>query len=197
MRKISIFVTAAVVFSLLAMAFVSQPRSAMAAQEVHRVGMVIAYMPDQSITLVDKDGNQFTFELAPDLKLVPAHRNDLLVVGAYVTIIAPNSKTEGKTFATGIVIHPKPPASFPIPKELVKETPSLVESPTEKPLLTETPTGSETATPTGTLITETPTPTGTQTVKSVPENSNSTPPVVTAFLEWLASIFRQLSSAGG
>lgn len=194
MRKISLFMSAAIVLSLMVMAFVAQPRSAMAAQEVHRVGLVIEYIPGQSITIVDKDGNQFTFELAPDLKLVPKDRKDLLVVGAFVTIIAPNSKTEGKTFATGIVIHPKPPAGFPIPKELVKGTPSPVESPTEKPLVTETLTGSETATPTGTLPTETPTPAGTQTVKSVPENS--APPVVTAFLEWLASIFREVLTTG-
>jgi hypothetical protein len=80
--------------------------------EVRRVGVVVAYSPGQSITIADRQGNEFTFELASLLKIVPAHRADLLAVGAFVTIIAPNNVPNGKHIAVGIVIHRGVPPGF-------------------------------------------------------------------------------------
>ncbi|HXQ35392.1 MAG TPA: hypothetical protein VN843_15345, partial [Anaerolineales bacterium] len=80
--------------------------------EVQRVGVVVAYSPGQSITIVDRRGNQYTFELASPLKIVPRHRADLLAPGAFVTIIAPNNVPGGKHIAVGIVIHPSIPPGF-------------------------------------------------------------------------------------
>jgi hypothetical protein len=80
--------------------------------EVQRVGLVVAYSPGQSITIADRQGNEFTFELVSPLKIVPAHRANLLGVGAFVTIIAPNNVPNGKHIAVGIVIHRGVPSGF-------------------------------------------------------------------------------------
>ena len=77
-----------------------------------RVGLVIAYTPGDIITIMDRDGNQFTFTLAANLKIVPADRAAMLAPGAYVTIIAPNNVPNGKQIAVGIVIHPGVPNGF-------------------------------------------------------------------------------------
>lgn len=96
--------------------------------EVQRVGVVVAYSPGQSITIVDRHSNQFTFELASPLKIVPAHRAGMLARGTFVTIIAPNNVPGGKQIAVGIVIHPGVPRGF------------LAPSPTFTPVPSETPT---------------------------------------------------------
>lgn len=86
--------------------------------EVEHVGIVFAYTPGQSITIVNRDGDPYTFALASPLKIVPPHRADLLGVGAYVTVIAPANEPNNKHTATGIVIHNGVPGNFPIPNEV-------------------------------------------------------------------------------
>jgi hypothetical protein len=149
---------------------------------------------------VDKDGNPFTFSIAPNLKIVPAHRMDLLKVGAYVTIIAPNNVPGGKHIATGIVIHPQAPSSFPIPTFTFTPLPTNTATPTEAPTetvtatetSTETPTGSETPTETATV-----TPTATETPAVTALSQPASQSVVQSFIHWLASLLRQLMSSRG
>ncbi len=152
--------------------------------EVQRVGIVVTYIPEQSITIVDQDGNPFTFELASPLKIVPEFRASMLATGAFVTIIAPNNVPGGKQIAEGIVIHPDIPNGFPIPTQTF--TPSPTETPTATP--TEA-TPSETVTPTGTQIRSTqsvtqtttpfgatPSPTKTSTIVSKASQTAIVPP---------------------
>jgi len=89
------------------------PSQASSKQDLRRVvGVVSDYTAGQSITIVDRQGNQFTFDLASPLKIVPAHRAHLLAPGVFVTIIAPNNVPGGKHIAVGIVIHPSVPRGF-------------------------------------------------------------------------------------
>src|SRR5689334_21592319 len=113
MRKITLILVSMLV-AALAISMTNVQASPISDPEVQRVGLVVAYTEGQSITIMDKDGNQFTFTLASPLKIVPADRANMLGPGAYVTIIAPNNVPGGKMIATGIVIHPQPPSSFPI-----------------------------------------------------------------------------------
>lgn len=181
-----------------------------AAPEVKRVGLVVAYTPGDSITIMDKDGDQYMFELGSPLKILPPNRANDLAVGMYVTIIAPNNIPNGKHTAVGIVIHPDAPAGFPLPTatftpfptdtlvptetelptETATETPVTVESPTEGVNATETST--ENATPTGTLTVDPPTSTETLVVTALtPDDARS---AMDAFMEWLAALFRQILS---
>jgi hypothetical protein len=100
MKKLSLFLGVALVFTLL-VNLTSAQASPNLDPEVRRVGLVVAYTEGQSITIMDKDGNQFTFALASPLKIVPAHRANMLGVGAYVTIIAPNNVPGGKLSRPG------------------------------------------------------------------------------------------------
>jgi hypothetical protein len=129
--------------------------------EVQRVGFVVAYIPDQSITIVDRDGNPFTFELASPLKIVPDFRASMLAPGAFVTIISPNNIPGGKQIAEGIVVHPGVPTSFPIPTFTFTPFPSQKMTPTATPFGA-TPSLTET-TPTGTAFGSTPSPVKTST----------------------------------
>ena len=189
--------------------------------DVERVGYVVAYTPNVSITIVDRGGSQFTFALAANLKIVPAHRIDLLKPGAYVTIIAPNNVPGGKWIATGIVIHPQQPNSFPVPTftftPLPTETPlpTVTAAPTETSIVTETVTATstevftetptETATATETLTgtptgsetpTETATVTATATETQAVTSSSETPSQtsVQSFIDWLVSLLRQFTA---
>jgi hypothetical protein len=104
----------------------AQSQASSPQQNVRRiVGSVTDYTAGQSITIVDRQGNQFTFDLDSPLKIVPAHRANLLGVGAFVTIIAPNNVPNGKHIAVGIVIHRGAPHSFiaPTPPPSVAPTP--------------------------------------------------------------------------
>jgi hypothetical protein len=188
MRKINLFLFAALVFGLLAN-FTIVHAGERLDPEVKRVGLVVAYTPNQSITIVDKDGSQFTFTIAANLKIVPPHRADLLVPGAYVTIIAPNNVADGKWIATGIVIHPQAPTDFTATSTVVPgETETVTSSNSETPALTatvtETPTSAETATET-----VTPTPTAVETVvtNSLPQSNSQS--VVASFILWLRTVF--------
>jgi len=77
--------------------------------KIHRVGIVTAYTPGVSITIQDKDGNEFTFTLTGETKLLPAERAGELAVGSRVTIIAPRDPASGGVTVKGIVIHPAKP----------------------------------------------------------------------------------------
>ncbi|MFT3894776.1 MAG: hypothetical protein QM730_24360 [Anaerolineales bacterium] len=68
MKKISLVVLIALTFALVTNLTLARAGSSSDA-EVSRVGYVIAYTPNENITIVDKDGSQFTFTLAPGLKI--------------------------------------------------------------------------------------------------------------------------------
>jgi hypothetical protein len=76
---------------------------------LHRVGQVTAYTAGESISILAKDGQTYTFKLAENVKILPAERADLLVVGAWVTIISPRDVTQVEPVALGIVVHPAAP----------------------------------------------------------------------------------------
>lgn len=74
-------------------------------KHVHRVGEVTAYEVGVSITVKDSKGST-TFQIAPDIKILPADRAGELKVGARVTIISPRNPSSDKLLAKGIVVHP-------------------------------------------------------------------------------------------
>lgn len=78
-------------------------------ERVHRVGTVTTYTAGSSITILAKDGNNYTFSLASDVKILPQDRAGDLKAGALVTIIAPRVPTSAGWTATGIVVHPATP----------------------------------------------------------------------------------------
>jgi len=125
--------------------------------KIHRVGVVTAYTAGESITILAKDGQEYTFVLSETTKILPKDRVDMLGVGAIVTIISRRDPTGGPLAAQGIVVHPG--------GTLVTETPTgtLTETPTNTPTMT--PTDTPTVTPTDTpTVTPTVTPTDTPTV---------------------------------
>lgn len=171
------------------------------AQGNSHVGVVIAYTAGQSITIMDRDGNQFTFELAPSLKIVPPQRASALAPGAYVTIIAPNNVPGGKQIAVGIVIHPGIPEGFPMPSQTSTPLPTPTAITTGTATSTETPV--DTPTPTGTItvtetLTETPTaigaPTETTTPTATPSEPTAVETQVTTLLDALRSFLLQILS---
>jgi hypothetical protein len=198
MRKTSLFLFAAVVIGLLAN-FTNVHAHPAQDPEVQRVGLVVAYSPNQSITIVDRDGNEFTFALAPSVKILPKDRVSVLGVGAYVTVIAPNNGTDGQLIATGIVIHPQAPESFAIPSVtstvVPTETTATVEPPTEVVTATSTeaptevPTEAATATEVPTEVASaTPTAVETPTVASITQLDSRS--VVSLFVSWLTSLLQ-------
>jgi hypothetical protein len=199
MRKISLLLFAALAFGLLANFTIVHASQALDPQ-IQRVGLVVAYTPQQSITIVDKDGKQFTFTLAAALKIVPKHRANLLAPGVYVTIIAPKNGT----VATGIVIHPHAPSSFTMPSATFTATavPTNTATNTATALPSETPTETSTATPTNTevptatmtatetpTITETSTSTATATPTGTAGTTSNSQSVAAVFIDWLKLIF--------
>jgi hypothetical protein len=171
-----------------------------AAQKEGPVGIVVAYVPGQSITIMDQQGAQSEFVLDPALKIVPPGAESSLAVGSFVTVIAPASLDKGKQVAVGLVIHPKVPDGWkpldPSDKDLLPSATPLVKNtagPTDPavtatPKESETPTPAEfpTATPAETLTaTPTPAPNSQETGKAAKSNS---------FIEWLRSLFQQVLS---
>jgi len=77
--------------------------------KIHRVGIVTAYTAGTSITIQDKDGNTYTFEIASEIKLLPPERAGELAIGSRVTIIAPRDPASGGVTVKGIVVHPAKP----------------------------------------------------------------------------------------
>lgn len=74
--------------------------------KIHRVGIVTAYSPGESITIRAHDGIEYTFQLTADTKILPAERANQLAVGSLVTLIAPRDLTSTSPTAKGIVVHP-------------------------------------------------------------------------------------------
>ena len=190
MRKTKIFLMMAVTVALFASAAFGQINDA-AAQKEGPVGMVVAYIPGQSITILDEQGVQSEFMLDASLKILPTGKADSIAVGSFVTVIAPASLDKGKQIAVGIVVHPKVPEGWK----------GKAQAPSATPLTKEI----LTATPTGTLMSESETPPGVETATTTAETTftpTPTPPAKTpggettttsnAFIEWLRSLFQQV-----
>ena len=191
MRKTNIFLTMAVTLVLMAGVAFGQIND-VAAQKEGPVGIVVAYVPGQSITIMDQQGVQSEFMLDPSLKIVPPGSETSLTVGSFVTVIAPASLDKGKQIAVGLVVHPKVPdgwkPSDPSDKDLLTSATPLVKNtagPTD-PAVTATPKVSETPTP-AEFPTATPTPAPNANEDGTAADSNS-------FIEWLKSLFRQVLS---
>jgi hypothetical protein len=73
----------------------------------HHVGEVTAYEAGASITIRAHDGNEYTFLITEETKILPAERAEDLAVGRRVTIISPRDVTGGPFTAAGIVVHPE------------------------------------------------------------------------------------------
>ena len=73
----------------------------------HHVGEVTAYEEGVLITILAHDGNEYTFLITEETKILPAERADELAVGRRVTIISPRDVTGGPFTAAGIVVHPE------------------------------------------------------------------------------------------
>jgi hypothetical protein len=119
-------------------------------EPVHRVGIVTAYTPGASITVLDKKGGSSTFVVTADTKILPKDRAGQLGVGSLVTIISRRDPTGGPLTAQGIVVHPVPGTEEPETEEAETEQPETEEAeasatPTVTPLPTATST--PTATP--------------------------------------------------
>ncbi len=119
-------------------------------QPVHRVGVVTAYTPGASITVMDKDGQSSTFLLTPDTKILPPDRASQLGVGSRVTIISRRDVTGGPLTAQGIVVHPQVSLATATGTESTA-TAAATETATSTPISTDTAeptaTATETATP--------------------------------------------------
>jgi hypothetical protein len=134
---------------------------------VHRVGTVTDYQPGVSITIVDKEGNLFTFLVTDQTRILPPDRANQLAVGMRVTIIAPRDVAGGRLIAQGIVVHPAgsggtgtPPTATETTTPTITDTPTVTDTPTatptDTPVSTDTSTNTPTSTPTNT---DTPVPT--------------------------------------
>jgi len=110
-------------------------------EQIHRVGTVVEYAPDESITIEARNGMTYTFALTENTKILPAERADELEVGRRVTIISRRDVARGELTAQGVVVHPV---------VQVEGTPTHTPTPTNTPTPTPTPTNTPTPTPTAT-----------------------------------------------
>lgn len=166
------------------------------AQGSEYVGIVVAYTPEQTITIVDQSGAQHEFQLASTLKLLPTKTGAPVAVGSFVTIIAPNSISDGKQVAVGIVVHPKVPDGWkvllPSATPLVKDAPEAAGPlPTEtlKAVVTETPMAKA---PSDATITPTALDTSKVTPTATPLGGTATKVTNESFIQWLTSLIRQV-----
>jgi hypothetical protein len=204
MRTYKVLLVAALAVALLANLALAQASPAYA-EESQRVGLVVDYIPGQSITIVDQANIQYQFELAALLNVLPPELAGTLKVGSYVTIIAPNKLPDGKHIAAGIVVHPKVPDGIstkvlepivanptkvlePTVERPTKVLEPTVENPTKVPDFTATVT--ETPVATATMVSETPTA-----VETVTETT-TTPKITTSFIEWFRMLVRQIFANG-
>jgi hypothetical protein len=67
MRKTSLLLIIALALAMFASITVNQV-STVSAKQVPAVGVVVAYVPGQSITIVNQHGEQLEFTLSPSLK---------------------------------------------------------------------------------------------------------------------------------
>lgn len=195
MRKYNLLLLSALVMALLGTMAFAQAK-VVSAQGSEHVGIVVAYTPGQSITIVDQSGVQYEFQLASSLKMLPTKSGDSVAVGSFVTIIAPNSLSDGKQVAVGIVVHPKVPDGW---KVLLPSATPLVKNTAEAPgtLPTETPKAAVTETPTVTAPSDaTITPTALETSKMTPTATPlggiTTKVTNESFVQWLTSLIRQI-----
>ena len=206
MRKASLLLVIAVALAMFASLTMNQVNTA-SAKQVPAVGVVVAYIPGESITIVNPHGEQLEYTLSPSVKILPPKRADSLGVGSFVTIIAPASFGDGKQTAVGIVVHPHVPNGWKVPvasaTPLPTNTPlaTFTATPTGTSTTTATATSTATDTPTTTPTTTTETPTTTATVTAT-ATSTATPTVTpvggattlttSSFIEWLRTLFQQL-----
>lgn len=185
MRKINIVLVITLGLSVLAgLAF--HQVSNVSAQGDSLIGVVVAYTPGVSITVVDQKGNQTEYTLDAAVKIESPDGD--IKVGSIVTIIAPASLDKGKQKAVGIVVHPEKEL-LPSETPRVKDTAVPTDIPvTKTPKVAETPTPADafTATPTGTL-----TETADTAAKAKDDGTAAKP---NPFIEWLRSLFRQVLS---
>jgi hypothetical protein len=190
MRKTKRLLIIAFTLAALTSAALNQIHTA-AAQGLEPVGVVVAYIPGQSITIVDQSGNQHEYMISPSVRILPPPRADSLRVGSFVTIIAPASLGKGKETAVGIVVHPQVPPGW---NRALSATP-LVSNPAAG---TATGTSTATATPTGfanAAATETPTAFGTATDTSTPTATpvgGGTTITTNTLIDFIRSLLRQL-----
>lgn len=187
MRKTNIVLVLALVVSVLAGLALNQARR-VSAQGDSPVGVVVAYTPGVSITIIDQKGNQIEFALDPFVKIQPPEKADSLKVGTFVTIIAPANISKEKQIAVGIVVHPEKELA-PSQTPLVKNTPVPTDPPaTPTPKVSDTPTPPEINSPTPVeTLTSTPTPSTTLQEGGTTLKTNT-------FVEWLRSLFLQVLS---
>lgn len=208
MRKINMLLIIAITGALLA-SFIVGRVGTVSAQEVPPTGVVVDYLPGQSITIVDQNGTQHQYTISSTVKIMPPVRANALAVGSFVTIIAPASLSQGKQMAVGIVVHPLIPPGWNVPSMTATPSPTstAVETSTATPtgttLVTDTATATETATDTPIA---TSTETATATATSV-ETATDTPTATATpigggtttsadgFIEWLQSLFQQILSS--
>ena len=100
----------------------------------HHVGIVTAYEARASITILAHDGNEYTFLITEDTKILPAERAEELAVGSRVNVISPRDVTGGPLTAKGIVVQSKTDGDEETP-----ETPEATPTPTPTPTPTDTP----------------------------------------------------------
>ena len=103
----------------------------------HHVGEVTAYEEGASITILAHDGNEYTFLITEETKILPEERAEELAVGRRVTIISPRDVTGGPFTAKGIVVHPETDGDeegTETPKMTPTETPTPTPTPTETPV---------------------------------------------------------------
>lgn len=217
MRKLSILLFIALAAALLA-SFTLNQVGTVSAQEVPPTGVVVDYLPGQTITIMDQSGTQHQYTISSTVKILPPVRANALAVGSFVTVIAPASLSQGKQMAVGIVVHPQIPPGWNVPSMsatppmtttaletftasptgLATETATATETPTGTPLATdtatETATGAQLATDTATA-TETPvavgTITNTPTATATPIGGGTTT-TTNALIEWLRALFQQI-----
>jgi hypothetical protein len=183
MRKLHFVLFIALALALLTGLTLHQV-SRVSAQGESSMGVVVAYTPGVSITIVDQNGNQVEYALDADVKIESSTGDKFITVGSVVTIIAPASLDKGKQKVVGIMVHPE--------KELLpSETPRVKDTalPTDIPV-TKTPKVGETPTPVGEL---TATPSATPIVSENTKQDQTTEKA-NPFIEWLRSLFQQVLS---
>lgn len=221
MRKLNILLFVALAAAMLA-SFMFGQVGTVSAQQVPPTGVVVNYLPGQSITIVDQSGTQHQYTISATVKILPPARANALAVGSFVTVIAPASLSQGKQVAVGIVVHPHVPPGWNVPSlsatptmtstaiETFTASPTPIVVTTDTATATETPTGTQSATdtatatetPTGTpLATDTATATETPTIVGTPTDTptatatpvgGGTTITTNTLIEWLRSLFQQI-----
>jgi len=199
MRRTNILLVIALALASLASVAWNQVNTA-SAQEVQPVGIVVAYVPGQSITIVNEKGIQSEFTIDPSVQILPPEAANSLKVGSLVTIIAPASINKGKQIAVGIVVKTDVPEGSkilaPSGTPQVKDTAATTGTPAavnEKALeMSATPQVKDTAAPTSTLATTEPPKVLEHTTPTTNTKGDGTASKSNGLIEWLRTLLRQL-----